>query len=143
MALTNCSNCNKVFPGEKGDFCPDCAVAENQVFDAVKVYLAKNPGIGAAEVAEATGQDIKVILRLLRAGRLTVKQPDVELVCKDCGNLIKSGVYCQRCGADKSSVSGVPIKDGTNNRSADALRPIPKTRKGRIHSQRIRRKSGL
>ncbi len=142
MVLVNCSNCNKVFPGKRGSFCPDCMLAEDRAFDAIKVHLLENPEASAEEVAEAIGLDIKVILRLLRAGRLKVKHPEAKLVCKGCGNPIKSGVYCRRCGAAKSPVSDVSIKDGMN-KSADALRPIPKTRKGRIHSRRIRKKSGL
>ncbi len=143
MALTNCPNCHKVFPGEKGTLCAACSKQENEAFEKVKSHLVDNPDSNAEKAAAALGLDITQILRLLRAGRLEVKRPKDEQVCLTCGTPIESGLYCPRCLAGKkvSHSSGKGAPTGSKEEKVNALQPVRKTKKGQIHSQRIRRKS--
>ena len=143
MALVNCPNCHKVFPGNKGDFCPECLKKDNEGFEKLKEYLVANPDSSADKAAEDTGVDIKVVLRLLHAGRLEVKRPKGEPACASCGTPIESGVYCPRCSAAKKGPSRAAKDEGPaqDTSQGDALSPIRKTKKGQIHSRRIRRKT--
>ena len=147
MALINCQNCGTVFVGDSGLLCPKCSAEDEKSFNQLKKYLAENPDVSAEKAAEAVGVDIKVILRLLRNGRLEVKRPKGEASCLGCGISISSGFYCPQCSADqKRKSSGPPPGKGVAPQEkkdpSDALKPVRKTEKGQIHSRRIRRKSG-
>jgi hypothetical protein len=134
MALINCENCGKVFPGQGTGFCPACRDADDQAFNLVKTYLVDNPAASAEQAAEALELDIKLILRMLRTGRLKVKAVQKDLVCTECGTGIDSGIYCLRCGASKGS------SDGMFSGDKESLSAVRKTKKGQIHSRRIRKR---
>ena len=99
MKLANCSRCGRVFnfvPGTR-DICPACVRQEDDDYLKIFHYLTRQPTATAPEIAEATGVDIKEILRFVRENRLRLVKTGVELHCDTCGTPISQGKICDSC----------------------------------------------
>ena len=75
----------------------------DEQFQAIKELLYKNPNLTIKEVVDETGVDEKVILYLLKEGRLEMKAASGVLVCESCGAPIQSGRLCKKCSSQLSS----------------------------------------
>lgn len=105
MKLANCSRCGRVFsfvPGTR-DICPACIQLEDDHFLKVFHFLTQQPSATAPEIAEATGIDIKEILRFVRENRLRLVRMDPSLTCESCGNPISQGKICDNCAGKLSA----------------------------------------
>jgi hypothetical protein len=74
--------------------CPVCLPAEDQDAEAVRESLEENPNLNAEQVAEMTGVNIQVVLRLIDQGAIA------------CATELEGHVVrCGRCGAPAISAS--------------------------------------
>ncbi|HVZ81935.1 MAG TPA: MerR family transcriptional regulator [bacterium] len=99
MKLANCSRCGLVFafvPGTR-DICPTCIRREDEDYLKIFHYLTERPSASAPEIADATGVDIKEILRFVRENRLRLVKTGVDLQCESCGASVTQGKLCDSC----------------------------------------------
>jgi len=98
MDMRNCQLCKRVFTYAGSPICPDCARADNEVFEAVRLYVKEHPENSLAQVSSATEVSIKKIMRYVKEGRLEIsKGMQGEFLCENCGKPISKGRYCPRC----------------------------------------------
>lgn len=133
MDIKTCRYCKKSFRGFTA-LCPACAETIDKKYQAIRNYLDTNHAANIRIVAEATGVEEKVILFLIREGRIELRGASADVACLKCGAAITSGKYCDKCkgnlvhdlDAARSAMrgSGMPVQ-----RKAE-----PQTNsKGRIH----------
>ena len=96
MGLSNCPECGKVYLENPAKLCPECYEKEEQAADKVAEYLRDHPKSHINEVHEATGVSHKVILRMIRKGRV-MGEFDVHYPCETCGAPITEGRVCNGC----------------------------------------------
>lgn len=94
MPLSKCPRCNKMFNKIHSAVCPACQKSEESDADAVRKTLQENPNLNAEQVAEITGVEIQVVLRLIEQGA-------IACVTELEGNAVR----CGRCGAPAISAS--------------------------------------
>ncbi len=94
MPLAKCPRCNKMFNKMHSIVCSGCQTAEDSDSDLVRETLEENPNLNAEQVAEITGVDIQVVLRLIEQGAIT------------CVSALEGhSIRCGRCGAPAISAS--------------------------------------
>lgn len=94
MPLSKCPRCNKMFNKMHAAVCPACLSAEEVDADSVRETLDENPNLNAEQVAEITGVDIQVVLRLIEQGA-------IACITELEGHTVR----CGRCGAPAISAS--------------------------------------
>ena len=96
MGLSNCPECGKLYVENPAKLCPACYEQEEQDADKVADFLRDHPKSHINDVHEATGVKHKVILRMLKKGRIT---GDIALAypCETCGAPITEGRLCDSC----------------------------------------------
>jgi len=100
MEILYCENCKRLFqyPGFGERLCPACKKEDDEEFEKVKKYLMDNPGSNKEDLFEATGVDIKKIMRWLKEERLISRNTSgLGLTCEQCGSPILSGKLCDEC----------------------------------------------
>ena len=97
MGLANCPECGKLYMENPSKLCPDCYRIEEENEDKVAKYLRGNRGASISEIHEATGVDEKIILKMIKKGRIT-GDIQVEYPCESCGRPILEGRVCPECG---------------------------------------------
>lgn len=98
-----CKMCGQIFRYMGNMFCGNCLREMDEQFRIIKDLLYKNPNFTINQVVEETGVDEKIILYLLREGRLEMKAADGMIVCESCGYPIQSGRLCKKCSSELSS----------------------------------------
>ena len=71
-----CEQCGKMVVFTKYTLCYECRQAEKGQVDKAMAYLKTHRGATLNVVAEMTGVDPKLVLRLIRGGRLEVAGTD-------------------------------------------------------------------
>jgi len=96
MGLANCKECGKLFMQNPSGLCLDCYRIEEENEEKVASYLRDHRRASIPEVNEATGVAEKIILKMLKNGRIT---GDIEVAypCESCGKLITEGRVCLEC----------------------------------------------
>ena len=97
MGLANCRECGKLYVENPAKLCPECYRIEEENEDKVAKYLRGNRGASITEIHEATGVDEKIILKMIKKGRIT-GDIQVEYPCESCGKPILEGRVCAECG---------------------------------------------
>ena len=97
MGLANCKECGKLFVQNPAGVCPDCYRLIEEQESTVAAYLRDNQRASITEVHEATGVSEKVILKMIKKGRI-VGGVTMEYPCESCGNPIAEGRVCAECG---------------------------------------------
>ncbi|MGB8955483.1 MAG: TIGR03826 family flagellar region protein [Tumebacillaceae bacterium] len=98
MALGNCKSCGRLFNIIHRDICPVCVKDEEEKFYIIRNFLKENRGATTYEVQEATGIDLKLIIKFVREGRLsTLNTPNLTYPCESCGEGITEGRFCKPC----------------------------------------------
>lgn len=97
MQLKKCSFCGKMFSSYGSTICPLCMEEMDQHFSVVRDYLYDYPNASIEQVCEATEVDEKVVMHLLRDGRIRMVEATGLLKCEQCGTPIDSGRYCATC----------------------------------------------
>ena len=97
MGLANCPECGKLYVENPSKLCPECYRIEEENEDKVAQYLRANRRASISEIHEATGVDEKIILKMIKKGRIT-GDIQVEYPCESCGKPILEGRVCAECG---------------------------------------------
>lgn len=97
--IKQCEICRKLFQSYSGKICPGCLFQIEEDFVTVKEYLYIHPEkIDAKGLSEATGVNMRIIVQLMRDGRiLEVSDTTGALRCQVCGKAISSGTICPGC----------------------------------------------
>ena len=69
-----CERCDKIVVLTKFTLCYECRQDEKAEVDRAMLYLKNNRGASLNMVAEATGVDPQLVLRLIRGGRVEVSK---------------------------------------------------------------------
>lgn len=97
MGLANCPECGKLYVENPSKLCPECYRIEEENEDKVAQYLRANRRASISEIHEATGVDEKIILKMIKKGRI-VGDITLEYPCESCGKPITEGRVCAECG---------------------------------------------
>lgn len=97
MGLANCKECGKLFVQNPAGICPDCYRIIEEQEGKVAAYLRDNQRASITEVHEATGVPERVILTMIKKGRI-VGNIALEYPCESCGKPISEGRVCAECG---------------------------------------------
>lgn len=99
MNVRNCRKCGKLFNHLSGmPICPACKDALEKSFQQVKKYIRENRMADIMEVAEACEVEVSQIKQWIREDRLEFTEDSaVKLPCENCGEMIRSGRYCEKC----------------------------------------------
>jgi len=96
MSLRNCIVCGKLCLDNPSRMCPDCVAKEHEAEDMVARYIRDKGKTTITEIHEATGVEEKVILRMIKQGRVYA-DGIVEYPCETCGKGILEGRLCAEC----------------------------------------------
>jgi flagellar operon protein (TIGR03826 family) len=99
MDVKNCRKCGKLFNYMSGlPICPACKEKQEEVFQNVKKYIRENRNADMKEVSEACEVDTAQIKQWIREERLEfTSDSPVKIPCEGCGEMIRSGKYCEKC----------------------------------------------
>lgn len=99
MNVRNCRKCGRLFNYVMGPItCPACRDALEEKFKEVKEYVRDNPNCGIDQVSKDCDVEVSQIKQWLREERLQFSESSmVQLTCENCGALIRSGKYCEKC----------------------------------------------
>lgn len=101
MGVKNCPECGKLFMENPSGLCPACYKQEEIYEHKIGEYLREFGKSSVEEIHKATGVKEKVILRMLRSGRLfTEGQNLINYPCDMCGAPIYEGRLCSKCGSN-------------------------------------------
>jgi flagellar operon protein (TIGR03826 family) len=116
MDVRNCKKCGKLFNYISGfPICPTCKEKQEEVFQNVKKYIWENRTADMKEISEACDVEVAQIKQWIREERLEfTSDSPVKMPCENCGALIQSGKYCEKCK-----------KEMANNLSNAIERPKP------------------
>ena len=95
MGLANCPECGKLYVENAARVCPDCYRKQEEDAERVVEYLRDVDKATLEEIHEATGVKHKIILRLIRSGRIIGKS--ISYPCESCGTPIAEGRLCDAC----------------------------------------------
>lgn len=103
MNLANCIECGGIMVENPTKLCPNCIREEELAEDRVSEYLRENNRKASLEeIAKETGVKTKVILRMLKRGRLESSGVEISYPCETCGGPIYEGRLCTRCSQNIS-----------------------------------------
>lgn len=99
MDVKNCRGCGRLFNYLQGpQLCPACVSKMEDKFAKVKEYLEEFPRATIPEIAKDNDVSIKQIEQWVREERLAfAENSPLGIACEKCGELIKSGRYCDKC----------------------------------------------
>lgn len=95
MGLDNCPECGKLYVENAARLCPECYRSQEDDAEKVMEYLRDIRKATLEEIHEATGVKHKIILRLLRSGR--IMGSSISYPCDSCGAPIDEGRLCDKC----------------------------------------------
>lgn len=97
MGLANCPQCGKLYLENSAGLCQDCLKLEEAAEAKVAEFLREvRRRATIEEIQEATGVEHKVILRMIKKGRIFSEFP-LEYPCEHCGAPITEGRLCNNC----------------------------------------------
>ena len=102
LSIRYCKNCSKPFNYKVSPYCPKCLNAIDEAFEKCRNYLDKNRFATIKELADETEVSEKIILLLLKEGRLSL-EGSKDLTCESCDKPIESGRYCLECTVKKQN----------------------------------------
>lgn len=78
--------------------CPECREKLELKFQEVKKYIRDNRTADMKEIAEACQVETGQIQQWIREDRLEITEDSpVKIPCENCGAMIRSGKYCEKC----------------------------------------------
>lgn len=124
MGLANCPECGKVYVENAAKVCPDCYRKQEEDAERVMEYLRDVAKATLEEIHEATGVKHKIILRLLRSGR--IMGSIISYPCETCGTLIEEGRLCTQCS--KNILEQIMIDEKHEEHERNELDPSKRIR---------------
>lgn len=99
MDVRNCKDCGKIFNYLSGaPLCPACMKKLDDKYSIVKEYIYDNPGASIQQVSEENGVSVGQLKKWVREERLAFSEDSlVGLECENCGTMIRTGRFCNRC----------------------------------------------
>ncbi len=99
MNVRNCRRCGKIFNYVAGvPICPICREKEEEKFQEVKAYVWDHHAATMDMISEDCGVDVQQIRQWVREERLCFTDDSpVGITCENCGAMIKTGRYCEKC----------------------------------------------
>lgn len=101
MNVVQCTFCKRPFMQISNKICPACLEKIDKDFVKVRDFIYDNKFAGIDAAAEETGVDQKIIMYLVKEGRLIIDSPDGEgggmLHCESCKKPINTGRLCSNC----------------------------------------------
>lgn len=112
MNVRNCKKCGKIFNYISGiPICPSCKEDTEKKFMEVKDYIRENKMAGITEVAEKCDVEVRQIRQWVREERLEFSaESPVGIDCENCGEMIRSGRFCENCKNLMAKELGSAIK---------------------------------
>ncbi len=96
MGLDYCPECGKLYVQNAIGLCADCYRQEEEDVEKVAEYLREKTKASLEEIHQATGIRHKVILRMIKRGRI-VTDTEITYECELCGAPIIEGRLCADC----------------------------------------------
>lgn len=111
MEVMNCKSCGRMFNSIGKKICPKCERELEDKFQKVKAYIRENEKASINEIAEENEVSVQQIKRWVREERLKFS-PDsqVGIECENCGALIRTGRFCDKCKAQVTNDLSSAIK---------------------------------
>ena len=112
MEVTQCTFCKKPFQSYGSKICLECTVHMDECMRKIRDYLYEHPNSGAEVVSYETGVPLKMIMYLLKEGRLLLVDDKFGysiLTCESCKKPIKSGRLCDECRMSLANTMGEKI----------------------------------
>ncbi len=105
MNVRNCRKCGKIFNYVSGiKLCAACKEGLEADFQKVKEYIRNHKGATISQVSEECEVEISQIHQWLREERLELSDmAGISLMCENCGQLITSGRFCDKCKREVTS----------------------------------------
>jgi flagellar operon protein (TIGR03826 family) len=101
MNVKNCPECGKLFMVNPSGMCPECYEKEEIYEHKIGEFLREHGKASVEEIHQATGVKEKIILRMLKSGRLLTEGLNlISYPCDTCGAPIYEGRLCSRCGSN-------------------------------------------
>ncbi|WP_378950678.1 flagellar protein [Pelosinus sp. sgz500959] len=98
MAIKNCLECGKLCIENPSKLCPECYAQEEIHEHAVGEFLRETGKATIEEIHAATGVKEKIIVRMLKSGRL-FSDGMIGYPCEMCRKPIYEGRLCGSCGS--------------------------------------------
>jgi rRNA maturation endonuclease Nob1 len=93
-----CEICGRVVILTAFDVCHRCRGQRQKEVEAIFNHIKEHRGASINAIAEATGVNPALVLKLVQKGNLEVYRPAFGRACAKCGQLIQEGKYCENCG---------------------------------------------
>ena len=100
MEITQCIYCRKPFQSYGSKLCLTCVALTDECFVKIRDFLDEYPNADMYTVSEATEVPVKMILHLLKEGRLLIgadNTGNILLTCESCKRPINTGRLCEQC----------------------------------------------
>lgn len=131
MAIEQCPRCNSMFDKSGFPVCSKCQLLEEDDYEKVRQILDHNEGWPAERLAEESGVDLAVVLRMLDQGMVSdINLSDVR--CGRCGRPAISSTkkICQKCLGELEKQVAKVNQSSRNTKSGLSVRQSIET-KGR------------
>ena len=96
MGLRNCTQCGKLCMENPSKLCPECYAQEEVHEHTIGEYLRETGKATIAQIHKDTGVDEKIIVRMLKSGRL-FSEGLIGYPCDMCREPIYEGRLCTNC----------------------------------------------
>jgi uncharacterized OB-fold protein len=113
MSIRNCPECGRLFQYVFKNICPNCINREESDRAIIRTFLQEHPKTSIPEISEITGVHTKVVIRMLKDGRLEAicRENNIMLLdCERCGEPVTDGRFCQKCRESLSQVFGKMVE---------------------------------
>ena len=137
MKITQCLYCKRPFQSYGSKLCLDCVALTDECFIKVRDFLDEYPNADMYTVAEATEVSVKMIMFLLKEGRLLISddnQGNILLNCESCKRPISTGRLCEQCRGELAktfqekigSATVAPAKKATKTDKVKRIKGVAK-----------------
>ncbi|MBU2699141.1 ribosomal protein L32 [Sporomusaceae bacterium BoRhaA] len=125
MGLANCQQCGKLYMENEFGICVDCIRLQQEDEAKVGAYLRDVVDhASVAEIHEATGVKERVIMRMIRQGRI-IGGVKVFYACETCGAPIANGRLCEKCNQNiVSQMAHLEINNSADEKLKMATRGV-------------------
>ena len=146
MDIRKCRQCGRMYPFIRSPYCPECMEQIEEQYRTIRDFLEEDPTASISRISEKTEVPERVILYLIRAERLTLRNTSDQVTCERCHQPIESGRYCDACMVEMEKelarIAGRYDKTigSDRNRSAERQKDESQnTERGGMHIQPKRR----
>lgn len=135
LNVRTCSLCSKMYKYKGNPICPACLKRLDDDYVIVRDYLYDHPQAGIQELAEETEVDEKIILQMIRMGRIEFAEGvDTGIHCTSCGRPITGGTMCDSCKKKMSETLRSALPESMRGSQREESSAPSKSQKGRIHT---------